>query len=172
LKHREGFFILVLNLGKSIQKEIDDIYLEFSETLPLIEELAPKYVKIYKELYKPVSVEKEIEDMEGFKQIYREISRETHPDKVSGHEEQFKRASVAYKEKDDVSLLEIYEELGHSTDFTINIASLEKELKELKNSERYQWVYWYKEGKVDEVREAFLRFLLNEIYKMETEDDM
>lgn len=163
--------MLVLNTkAYDIKEELEAIYKEMDEFLPSIEKLAPKYVKIYKELYEPVAEKKEVVDLDGFKKIYREISKETHPDKISGHEDQFKRASVAYKEKDEVEMARVYEELGHET--TIDTKSLEEELKELKASPRYRWVILYKAGSIAQVREEFLKFLLNEIYVMETKNGM
>lgn len=159
---------LITKKAFKIQDEIDDIYKELDKYLPRIEKLATKYVEIYKELYEPVSVDKEVGD--GFKKIYREISKETHPDKVSGHEDQFKRASVAYKEKDEVEMARIYEELGHEP--ILNVQPLEEELKELLASPRYRWVTLYKDGELSQVRQEFLKFLLNEIYTLENKNGM
>ena len=117
---------------------------ELIETLmPEVEALASKYVKIYKELNAPAatataSVSKD------FKKIYREISKETHPDRVEGHEDQFKRASVAYKEKNELEMLRVYSELGH---YSSNLVD-EQELKDVKLSNRYRWVMLYQEGKI------------------------
>ena len=41
-------------------------------------------------------------------------------------------------------------------------------LGELINTNGYKWAKMYEEGKIDEVRQAFLKHLLNEIYILET----
>lgn len=156
--------------AEKLQEEIDSIYELLDSTLPLVEELVPTYVKIYKELYEPIDSVGDVTDSDSFKKIYREISKETHPDKVSGHEDQFKRASKAYKEKNEVEMMRVYNELGHSV--AIPVQPLEKELEELKSSPRYKWVRLYLDGQTEEVRQEFLKFLLNEIYVMETKNGM
>ena len=138
---------------------------ELIETLmPEVEALASKYVKIYKELNAPAATASVSKD---FKKIYREISKETHPDRVEGHEDQFKRASVAYKEKNELEMLRVYSELGH---YSSNLVD-EQELKDVKSSNRYRWVMLYQEGKIQEVKEDLLKFLLNEIYTLEVENE-
>jgi curved DNA-binding protein CbpA len=146
--------------------ELNEINELIEKLMPEVEALASKYVKIYKELNAPAatataSVSKD------FKKIYREISKETHPDRVEGHEDQFKRASVAYKEKNELEMLRVYSELGH---YSSNLVD-EQELKDVKSSNRYRWVMLYQEGKIQEVKEDLLKFLLNEIYTLEVENE-
>jgi|SaaInlV_150m_DNA_2_1039686.scaffolds.fasta_scaffold02122_5 hypothetical protein len=141
---------------------------ELIETLmPKVEALASKYVKIYKELNAPATATATASVSKDFKKIYREISKETHPDRVEGHEDQFKRASVAYKEKNELEMLRVYSELGH---YSSNLVD-EQELKDVKSSNRYRWVMLYQEGKIQEVKEDLLKFLLNEIYTLEVENE-
>lgn len=69
-------------------------------------------------------------------------------------------------------MLRVYKELGHETDFQLNIKALEDELEELRSSPRYNWVRMYKAGDIETVKNEFLKFLLNEIYIMETKNGL
>ncbi len=123
--------------------------------IPKIEALVPKYMKIYNELCGPVT-EKE-KDL-NLKKMYKEASFKAHPDK-GGDEEVFKELSSAYNEGDTRKFMNAYNKaMGNQVEV----------LGELMNTNGYKWAMMYEEGKLDEVRQAFLKHLLNEIYTLET----
>jgi hypothetical protein len=123
--------------------------------IPKIEALVPKYMKIYNELRGPVT-EKE-KDL-NLKKRYKEASFKAHPDK-GGDEEVFKELSSAYNEGDTRKFMNAYNKaMGNQVEV----------LGELMNTNGYKWAVMYEEGRLDEVRQAFLKHLLNEIYTLET----
>ncbi len=123
--------------------------------IPKIEALVPEYMKIYNELRGPVT-EKE-KDL-NLKKMYKEASFKAHPDK-GGDEEVFKELSSAYNEGDTRKFMNAYNKaMGNQVEV----------LGELMNTNGYKWAVMYEEGRLDEVRQAFLKHLLNEIYTLET----
>jgi hypothetical protein len=123
--------------------------------IPKIEALVPEYIKIYKELRGPVT---DKEKDTSLKKLYREASFKAHPDK-GGDEEVFKNLSSAYNEGDTRKFMNAYNKaMGNQAEV----------LGELMSTNGYKWAMMYEEGRVAEVRQAFLKHLLNEIYTLET----
>lgn len=125
------------------------------ETLPKIEAFYPEYMKIYNKLSQPAEQKDRNLDL---KSMYREASLRAHPDK-GGDPEVFKELSSAYKKGDVTKFTNAYNKaMGKHTEV----------LLDLKNTNGYKWSVMYSEGRIDEVRQEFLKHLLNEIYTLET----
>jgi hypothetical protein len=136
-------------------EELHRIESLIENNIPKIEALVPEYMKIYNELCGPVTEkEKDI----SLKKMYKEASFKAHPDK-GGDEEVFKELSSAYNEGDTRKFMNAYNKaMGNQVEV----------LGELMNTNGYKWAVMYEEGRLDEVRQAFLKHLLNEIYTLET----
>ena len=136
-------------------EELHRIESLIENNIPKIEALVPEYMKIYNELCGPVTeTEKDI----SLKKMYKEASFKAHPDK-GGDEEVFKELSSAYNEGDTRKFMNAYNKaMGNQAEV----------LGELMNTNGYKWAVMYEEGRLDEVRQAFLKHLLNEIYTLET----
>ena len=142
------------------EEELDRVESLIERTIPKIEALVPEYMKIYNELCGPAP-EKEKEKDVGLKSMYREASIKSHPDK-GGDEEVFKELSAAYREGDKAKFMNAYNKaMGNHAEV----------LGSLMNTNGYKWAMMYEEGRIDEVRQAFLKYLLNEIYTLETRND-
>ena len=123
--------------------------------IPKIEALVPGYMKIYTDLCGPKS---ETVKNTNLKKMYKEATFIAHPDK-GGEEEAFKDLSSAYNSGDERKFMNAYNKvMGNHTEV----------LGALINTNGYRWAKMYEDGKIDEVRQAFLKHLLNEIYILET----
>lgn len=137
------------------EEELENVEKLIEETLPKIEALVPEYMKIYNDLYEPSNEEKRDPDL---KTMYREASLKAHPDK-GGDPEVFKELSSAYKKGDVIKFTNAYNKA---------MGNFNEILLDLKNTNGYKWSVMYSEGRIDEVRQEFLKHLLNEIYNLET----
>lgn len=143
--------LVIYTLADEELKRVESL---IENTIPKIEALVPEYMKIYNELCGPPVEEK----AENLKSKYREAALKSHPDK-GGDEETFKALSSAYRTGDRVKFMNAYNKaMGNQVDV----------LNELINTNGYKWALMYEEGKIAEVRKAFLQHLLNEIYQLET----
>jgi len=144
-----------LTLYTLAEEELGRIESLIERNIPKIEALVPEYMKIYNELCGPAPEKEKDVDL---KSMYREASIKAHPDK-GGDEEVFKELSSAYREGDKVKFMNAYNKaMGNHTEV----------LGSLMNTNGYKWAIMYEEGRIDEVRQAFLKHLLNEIYTLET----
>lgn len=144
--------LIIYTLADEELKRVESL---IENNIPKIEALVSDYMKIYNGLRGPAT-EKHVD--KDLKSMYREASFKAHPDR-GGDEEVFKELSAAYREGDKRRFMNAYNKaLGNQV----------KVLGELKNTNGYKWAVMYEEGRIDEVRQAFLKHLLNEIYKLET----
>jgi hypothetical protein len=123
--------------------------------IPKIEAFFKEYIKIYNVLRKDslVPTNKDID----LKSMYREASFKAHPDK-GGDAEAFKKLSSAYRNGDKREFMNVYNTvMGNHTQV----------LGELINTNGYRWALMYERGHIKEVKQSFLKHLLNEIYMLE-----
>ena len=159
--------LVIYTLADEELKRVESL---IENTIPKIEALVPEYMKIYNELYGSTSTPEDPEEDAGsdvetgvpkskdLKAKYREAALKAHPDR-GGDEEVFKELSSAYREGDKVKFMNAYNKArGNQADV----------LNELINTNGYKWALMYEDGKIAEVRKAFLQHLLNEIYQLET----
>lgn len=149
--------LVIYTLADEELKRVESL---IENTIPKIEALVPSYMKIYNELSRPSDEEgaKPKNKKESLKAKYREASLKSHPDK-GGDAETFKELSSAYREGDERKFMNAYNK---------SMGKQEEVLGELMNTNGYKWAKMYEEGRIDEVRQAFLKHLLNEIYTLET----
>jgi len=144
--------IAIYTLADEELKRVESL---IENNIPKIEALVPDYMKIYNELCGPAEKQEKDTDL---KTMYREASLKVHPDK-GGDAETFKDLSSAYREGDKRKFMNAYNKaMGNQAEV----------LGELMNTNGYKWAVMYEEGRIDEVRQAFLKHLLNEIYMLET----
>ncbi len=139
------------------EEELHRVESLIENNIPKIEALVPEYMAIYNELCGPAPTERQKNT--DLKKMYKEASVKTHPDK-GGDEETFKELSAAYNTGDERKFMNAYNKaMGNQAVI----------LGELINTNGYKWAVMYEEGRIDEVRQAFLKHLLNEIYTLETQ---
>lgn len=145
--------LVIYTLADEELKRVESL---IENTIPKIEALVPEYMKIYNELAEPLASEDA--KSKDLKAQYREAALKSHPDR-GGDGEVFKELSSAYREGDKVKFMHAYNKaMGNQADV----------LNELRNTNGYKWALMYEDGKIAEVRKAFLQHLLNEIYQLET----
>lgn len=145
--------LVIYTLADEELKRVESL---IENTIPKIEALVPEYMKIYNELAEPPASEDA--KSKDLKAKYREAALKSHPDR-GGDEEVFKELSSAYREGDKVKFMNAYNKaMGNQADI----------LNALINTNGYKWALMYEDGKIAEVRKAFLQHLLNEIYQLET----
>ena len=153
--NERGFSIMDLIIYTLADEELKRVESLIENNIPKIEALVPDYMKIYNELCGPRSESVKKPDL---KKMYKEATFKAHPDK-GGDEETFKDLSSAYSSGDERKFMNAYNKaMGNHTEV----------LGELINTNGYKWAKMYEEGRIDEVRQAFLKHLLNEIYILET----
>ena len=148
--------LILYTLADEELKRVESL---IESTIPKIEALVPEYMKIYNDLSAtPKGTTPEDNKDPDLKPMYREASLKAHPDK-GGDEGTFKELASAYRKGDKRKFMNAYNKaMGNQTEI----------LGELINTNGYKWALLYEEGKIDEVRQAFLKHLLNEIYQLET----
>ena len=137
------------------EEELNRVESLIENTIPKIEALVPEYMAIYNELCGPAPEKEKDKDL---KKMYKEASLKAHPDR-GGNTETFQDLSAAYNEGDTRKFMNAYNKaMGNQAEI----------LGELISTNGYKWSTMYEEGRIDEVRQAFLKHLLNEIYTLET----
>lgn len=149
--------LVIYTLAEEELKRLESL---IENNIPKIEALVPEYMQIYNNLCKPKGTNtppKKEKDID-LKSMYREASLKAHPDK-GGDAETFKELSSAYREGDKRKFMGAYNKaMGNQAEV----------LGGLMDTNGYKWSVMYEEGRIDEVRQAFLKHLLNEIYMLET----
>jgi hypothetical protein len=140
-----------LTISSITDEELERVETLIEKNIPKIEALVPEYIKIYNVLTGPPKADK-ID-----KTLYREASLKAHPDK-GGDAEEFKLLSTAYNKGNQHKFMGAYNKI---------MGNYNEALGELINSNGYKWALMYEEGKIKEVKEDFLKHLLNEIYSLE-----
>jgi hypothetical protein len=155
--NERGFSIMDLIIYTLADEELKRVESLIENNIPKIEALVPDYMKIYNGLHTPSEEEVPTKDTD-LKSMYREAALKSHPDR-GGDEGTFKELSSAYREGDKRKFMNAYNKaMGNQAEV----------IGELMSTNGYKWAIMYEEGRIDEVRQAFLKHLLNEIYMLET----